>query len=328
MSSLHILQGISGTGKTSFPRAFARAIGAECKVIEVQAGWRDRQDLLGHFNAFEHTFYETPFLKSLYRALCPRHKDLPYFIVLDEMNLSHPEQYFADVLSAIETEQPLKLIASPAEPAPSRMELGGQEIRIGSNIWFVGTANHDETTKEFADKTYDRSHVMELPRHRETFPQTKILQREPIALEALRTSFENARDRYQDKADVAYAFLDEYLAELLDRRFKIGWGNRLQRQMGLYIPVVLAAGGSLGEAVDHIVATKLIRKLRNRHENRSEDVRDLHNRLKEGLESLDAPWMSSSQPVISLQWLQDELHRLGKRMATERILLQPAFRHV
>lgn len=312
MSSLHILQGISGTGKTSLPRAFARAVGAECKVIEVQAGWRDRQDLLGHFNAFEHTFYETPFLKALYRALCPRHKDLPYFIVLDEMNLSHPEQYFADVLSAIETEQPLKLISSPAEPAPSRMELGGQEIRIGSNIWFVGTANHDETTKEFADKTYDRSHVMELPRHRETFQPIRILQREPIALDALRTNFENARDRHQEAAEKAYAFLDDCLAETLDHRFKIGWGNRLQSQMNLYIPVVLASGGCLGEAIDHIVATKLVRKLRNRLENRPEDVRDLQSQLKEGLNGLDPSWMSSGQPVTSVRMLQDELHRLGE----------------
>jgi hypothetical protein len=68
MSRLHLLQGISGTGKTSLPIAFARAIGAGCKVIEVQAGWRDRQDLLGHFSAFERKFYESEFLLALYRA--------------------------------------------------------------------------------------------------------------------------------------------------------------------------------------------------------------------------------------------------------------------
>ena len=69
MSRLHLLQGISGTGKTSLPVAFAGAIGAGCKVIEIQAGWRDRQDLLGHYNAFERKFYESEFLwRSIARA--------------------------------------------------------------------------------------------------------------------------------------------------------------------------------------------------------------------------------------------------------------------
>jgi predicted kinase len=72
MSRLHLLQGISGTGKTSLPIAFASAIGAGCKAIEVQAGWRDRQDLIGHYNAFEKKFYESEFLLALYRAGCPQ----------------------------------------------------------------------------------------------------------------------------------------------------------------------------------------------------------------------------------------------------------------
>ena len=156
MSPLHLLQGISGTGKTSLPLAFARAIGAGCELIEVQAGWRDRQDLFGHFNAFEHKFYETEFLKALYRALCPRYENLPFFVVLDEMNLSHPEQFFADILSALEQDQERRrvdLLSAPAAPAPERLVNNGQAIPIGQNVWFVGTANHDETTKDFADKT-------------------------------------------------------------------------------------------------------------------------------------------------------------------------------
>lgn len=79
-----------------------RAIGAESAVIEVQSGWRDRQDLIGHFNAFERRFYESEFLKAMYRALTPFYRDTPFIIVLIEMNLSHPEQYFADLLSALE----------------------------------------------------------------------------------------------------------------------------------------------------------------------------------------------------------------------------------
>ena len=105
MSKLHLLQGISGTGKTSLPIAFARALGqrgqANYKLIEVQAGWRDRQDLIGYYNSFESKFYETEFLTALYEAQCPKFQDQIYIIVLDEMNLSRPEQYFADFLSKL-----------------------------------------------------------------------------------------------------------------------------------------------------------------------------------------------------------------------------------
>jgi 5-methylcytosine-specific restriction endonuclease McrBC GTP-binding regulatory subunit McrB len=97
-------------------------------------------------------------VQALYRAGTPAFKDKPYVIVLDEMNLSHPEQYFADVLSAIERDAPLTLTNVLLEPAPSRLA-EGRLLAIPSNVWFVGTANHDETTMGFADKTYDRSHV-------------------------------------------------------------------------------------------------------------------------------------------------------------------------
>ncbi len=148
MSRLHLLQGISGTGKTSLPVAFAGAIGAGCKVIEIQAGWRDRQDLLGHYNAFERKFYESEFLLALYRAGCPRYEPLPFIIVLDEMNLSHPEQYFAEFISKLE--QPsrarqIELTTEAVEPAP-RLFQEGRILPLPRNVWFVGTANHDETT--------------------------------------------------------------------------------------------------------------------------------------------------------------------------------------
>ena len=98
MSQLHIFQGISGTGKTSLAKAFAKAMGGHCTDIAVQAGWRDRDDLLGHYNAFEKRFYERDCLQGLYRAQTDAYKDRCNIILLDEMNLSRPEQYFAEFL--------------------------------------------------------------------------------------------------------------------------------------------------------------------------------------------------------------------------------------
>ncbi|MEH9035961.1 hypothetical protein RAF97_26045, partial [Klebsiella quasipneumoniae subsp. similipneumoniae] len=79
-----------------------KAMGGFCTDISVQAGWRDRDDLLGHYNAFERRYYEKDCLQALYRAQTPYWQDTCNVILLDEMNLSRPEQYFAEFLSALE----------------------------------------------------------------------------------------------------------------------------------------------------------------------------------------------------------------------------------
>lgn len=310
MSRLHLLQGISGTGKTSLPLAFARAIGAGSALVEVQAGWRDRQDLIGHFNTFERRFYESEFLQAIYRASTPHHQDTPFIVVLDEMNLSHPEQYFADLLSALEQDQHrqrLVLMTAAVEPAPRLLADGGTKLPIPPNVWFIGTANHDETTKDFADKTYDRAHVMELPRNRETFKRKDFQPQNPVSLVALQTAFDAAVQTHEGDAAKAYEFLQNELGETLARRFRVGWGNRLERQLGFYVPVVVAAGGTVGEATDHILATKLLRKIRDRHDNRPEDIMALRERIQTGWSLLD----KKHEPRRSLALLQQELHRLG-----------------
>lgn len=308
-SRLHLLQGISGTGKTSLPLAFARALGAGSALIEVQAGWRDRQDLIGHFNAFERRFYESEFLQALYRAQCPRFADVPFIVVLDEMNLSHPEQYFADLLSALEQDagfQKLDLMTAAVDPAPALLK-GGRTLLIPQNVWFVGTANHDETTKDFADKTYDRAHVMELPRHRESFKPKKLRARAPVALAGLRAAFIAAQGAHQRKSAEAYQFLDTTFAELLGARFRVGWGNRLERQMMNFVPVVLAAGGTVAEAVDHVLATKLLRKIRDRHDSSPDDLEAVRTALTEAWPRLRC----DDDPVKSMGILRTELRRLG-----------------
>jgi hypothetical protein len=309
MSRLHILQGISGTGKTSLPEAFARAIGAGHDLVAVQAGWRDRQDLIGHYNTFERRFTEQGFLKALYKAQCPRYRDLPFLIVLDEMNLSRPEQYFADFLSSMEraaSSPTIDLLPAPLTPSP-RLLQDGHRLPWPQNVWFIGTANHDETTVEFADKTYDRAHVMELPRNRETFELKKDLDlKKPYGLAALQRAFEKARVQHGGAADQACQFLHDDLAEPLGRDFRVGWGNRLEEQARWFVPVVIAAGGSLGEAVDHLVATKLLRKVRDRHDIRSGDLRRLGEVLTRSWGRLDG----QNQPTRSLDILDREEKRL------------------
>ena len=93
----------------------------------------------------------------------------------------------------------------------------------------------------------------------------------------------------------------------LARDFRIGWGPRLKRQMEKYVPVVVAAGGTVGEATDHVLAMRLLRKLRNRHDNRAECVEELKQRIRSSWSDLD----SKCEPRKSMALLDFELRRLG-----------------
>lgn len=199
MARLHLLEGMSGIGKTSLPKAFAAALHTDCAVVEVQAGWRDRTDLFGHHNTFEHRFEESDFLQALYRAGTPRYRDRPFFIVLDEMNLSCPEQYFSVLLSKLENNdgKAIQLVSSSTGRPPALFE-NGIGLRLPDNVWFIGTANQDESTLEFADKTYNRAHLMQLPSHRPWVPHQNGSSVQPYSSDALYKAFAKAREVHRD----------------------------------------------------------------------------------------------------------------------------------
>ena len=308
MTRLLLLQGISGTGKTSLPLAFAKAIGAGVAVVEVQAGWRDRQDLIGYYNAFHRHYYATNFLQALYKAGTPAYRDRPFLIILDEMNLSRPEQFFADFLSALEQPQAarrLTLMSDPITPAP-RLLVEGRHLPIPPNVWFVGTANHDESTAEFADKTYDRAHVMEMPRNTGAarFKIDDKNERPPISYQALDELFKRLAHSYEEQVVGANAWLSQAdFTTTLQTQFRLGWGNRLEAQMRRYIPAVLGAGGTIGEAMDHLLATKLLRKLRDRHDVHLAGLEQIKDELLNEWESLDV----ESLPESCIELLDHEI---------------------
>lgn len=292
MTRLMLLQGISGTGKTSLPLAFASAVGGGIEIVEVQAGWRDRQDLIGYYNAFHRHYYATNFLQALYKAGTPAYRDRLFLMVLDEINLSRPEQFFADFLSALE--QPmdarrLTLVNDPVSQAP-RLMVDGRHLPIPPNVWFVGTANHDESTAEFADKTYDRAHVMEMPRKTEAahFDVQQRGIRQPLSYEKLEEAFHSAAAAQASAIHNATAWLRSApFADDLQKRFLVGWGNRLEHQLARYLPVVVQSGGSIGEAMDHLLVTKVLRKLKDRHDVRAAALEELSTRLQTAWEKLD-----------------------------------------
>lgn len=308
-SRLHLLQGISGTGKTSLPREFFKALNSgepdSAQIIEVQAGWRDKDDLFGFYNAFEKRFAESEFTKALYRALLPTNADRPMVIVLDEMNLAHPEQYFGTMLSVLENavgqDVYIDLLTSAIPGLPEKFE--GSRLPLPRNVWFVGTANHDETTVAFADKTYDRAHVQELPSRHQVFSARRHGLDEPISFLALEEAFAMAAQDLREEVDLVRTFLNEHLHEQL-ARFGVGWGNRLERQLERFVPVVVQAGGSITEAVDHLVATKLVRKLEDRFGVNPDDLDELANNI-ETLWDID-----NESPEKTIERIRREANRL------------------
>jgi len=311
MSQLHIFQGISGTGKTSLAKAFAKAVGGHCTDIAVQAGWRDRDDLLGHYNAFEKRFYERDCLQGLYRSQTSAYKDRCNVILLDEMNLSRPEQYFAEFLSALEKNDPKERLISLSEsklPNTPQLFVEGRKIRVPPNVWFIGTANHDETTNEFADKTYDRAHVMTQLRPENSFSiesKSKI----SYSYASLDRQFENAIRQYSDEVkELLEELATGSLTDILKDRFDLGWGHRFERQAMRFVPVFMATGGQKEDALDHLLATRVFRKgkVTGRYNIRIEDL----TVVEQALSNTWKHW--NSEPKQSYELLKNDLMRMQR----------------
>lgn len=331
MSPLTILQGISGTGKTSLPREIAKALfcgnndywrdDAPFKRIAIQSGWRDNMDLMGNYNSFESKYNETEFFKALFLANLPKYKDTLFIIILDEMNLSRPEYYFADFLSLIEEEEENRRIYLQNVPTTmvhnyiERDTNGSPFLPVPKNVRFVGTANHDETTAEFAPKTYDRSNVMDMPEN----PPAKI---EPInrkicmSYEWLERQFKDAKKKYGKEAETFFTFLELIKKDLA--KVGIGVGNRFDKQAKLFISVYLATGNNkeadLAYATDFLVKSRLFRTLKSNYDITSDELRTFKDKYLEAFdmvfnEGKDENDETKYEPSMGKELLEDVLKK-------------------
>jgi 5-methylcytosine-specific restriction protein B len=156
-----IATGLAGSGKTKLAQAFARWLSTPVgcyEVVPVGADWTGNENVLGYPNGLDgETYISKPALDLVVHA--KEHPDVPHFLILDEMNLSHVERYFADILSVIESEEEIQLYDGAArqadgKPIPSSVELP-------KNLFIIGTVNVDETTYMFSPKVLDRANVIE-----------------------------------------------------------------------------------------------------------------------------------------------------------------------
>ncbi len=255
-SKLLILEGISGTGKTSLPYSFSRYIDNPATIVSVQPSYRDRTEVLGYFNEFSKRFNETEFLRALYEAGL---REDPSLIVLDEMNLARVEYYFAEILSVLEMpshdEWVLDLV--PTAWAGDPKALNGGKITVPDSLWFVGTANNDDSTFTITDKVYDRAIPIELNERADSF-ECPHHERVHVTSDHLQYLFQKAKVEHVVSEELLEKMhkLDQYL----QTRFRLAFGNRIIKQMYDFIPVYVACGGTELGGMDYIIARKVLKK--------------------------------------------------------------------
>ena len=255
-TKLVILQGISGTGKTSLAYAWGKFLKHDSCVASVQPSWRDRTELFGYFNEFTKKFNETEVLKEMYKA---GYTDDVYTVILDEMNIARVEYYFAEMLSILEmpnkNEWVIEIVPSSWKTDPKRLKDG--KLKIPPNMWYIGTINNDDSTFMVTDKVYDRAMPIDINDKGKVF--------EPIEMDAMDINY-SYLDNLFSTAIQEHQVSEDTLAkiELMDdytiKHFRIAFGNRIVSHMKKFVPVYVACGGDEIAGIDYFMAKKVLRK--------------------------------------------------------------------
>ena len=261
-----VLTGLSGSGKTLLARAYGRAIADpvdghsdQLCTIPVQPGWYDPTVLLGYINPLQgNSYMRTPFLEFLLAASDAPAR--PYTAVLDEMNLSRPEQYLAPVLSAMETGAALNLHREGEifDGVPA-------QIPYPSNLVIIGTVNMDETTHGLSDKVLDRAFTIEF-----------------WDVDLTRYPRWGTRKLGGDHEGMARKLLEELMECLKPARLHFGW--RVVDDVLEYMERVMTHGNSVDPTttLDSVVYAKILPKLRGDDSPRFREALDKCRQVFEG----------------------------------------------
>ena len=255
-SKLIILQGISGTGKTSLAYAWGKFVKHNSCIASVQPSWRDKTELLGYFNEFTKKFNESNVLEELYIS---RFDDDIHTVILDEMNIARVEYYFAEMLSILEVpnrqEWVIELVTTTWPDDPQLVENG--KLRLPGNLWYIGTINNDDSTFMVTDKVYDRAMPIDINEKIDPFAcrEQEAMDINSSYMEAL---FKDAQEKYavSDKGINIINKLDDYVIH----HFRIAFGNRIMKQLKDFVPVYVACGGDEVSGIDYFLAKKVLRK--------------------------------------------------------------------
>ncbi len=253
---LIILQGISGTGKTSLAYAFGMMIENETTIASVQPSWRDSSELFGYFNEFTKRYNETEVLTKLYESTF---REDVYLTLLDEMNISRVEYYFAVMLSILELPNKKDWVIDlvPNAWENDQKHLVDGRFHLPENMWYVGTINNDDSTFMVTDKVYDRAMPINIDNKCDIFeaPDTA-----PIRLSApyLMELFAKAQEEYKVSDEILEKIneMDRYVID----HFRLAFGNRIVKHIREFVPAYVACGGTVLEGLDYVLANKILRK--------------------------------------------------------------------
>ena len=253
---LIILQGISGTGKTSLPYAFGKFINNPAVIASVQPSWRDRSELFGYFNEFTKKYNETELLRAMYEA---SYNENIYAVILDEMNIARVEYYFAEMLSILEMpsrdEWVVDIIPNAWDSDPKHIVNG--QLKIPPNMWYIGTANNDDSTFAITDKVYDRAMPIDI--------NTKGVAFDAPLTDSIYINYKHF-EKLLNHAKATYVVSQESLQKinLLDdyviEHFRIAFGNRIVKQLREFVPAYVGCGGTEVDGLDYVLARKVFRK--------------------------------------------------------------------
>ena len=255
-TKLVILQGISGTGKTSLAYAWGKFLKHDSCIASVQPSWRDRTELFGYFNEFTKRFNETEVLKEMYVA---GYTDDVYTVILDEMNISRVEYYFAEMLSILEMpnkdEWIVEIVPSAWKSDPIHLMEG--KLKIPPNMWYIGTINNDDSTFMVTDKVYDRAMPIDINDKGQVF-EPEVIPAQDINYSYLDKKFQEAikNNPIHEENLKKIEEMDDYVIQ----HFRIAFGNRIVAHMRKFVPVFVACGGDEIRGIDYFIARKILRK--------------------------------------------------------------------
>ncbi|WP_051620638.1 McrB family protein [Paenibacillus sp. UNC451MF] len=269
-----IFTGLSGSGKTKLSQAFARWISANrsdtssnFELVSVGADWTSRDSILGYADALDGNKYvRTQALNVILNATNDAMN--PYFLLLDEMNLSHVERYFADILSAIESNEQVFLHSDlvARDGVPSTLE------RLPRNLFIIGTVNVDETTYMFSPKVLDRANTIEFRVNREDISlymdNPNQIQIETLNGKGKRfaAAFVAASSLDPDNDTMSRSMLKEEVLLFFDILNEYGaeFGFRTVKEMArfiYYFELISPIGSAFEKSVDAQVLQKILPKL-------------------------------------------------------------------
>ena len=304
-----ILTGNSGTGKTRIALRFAEWLEKDnnCLIVPVGADWTDNTKMLGYFNPIAHDG-KGEYVKSKvldFILLAEQHLDIPFFLILDEMNLSHVERYFSDFLSAMESGKPILLYKKPEGCEDKTPET----ITLPDNLFVTGTVNIDETTYMFSPKVLDRANVIEFrpdmdsvlavlgqaDSKENTIGQANLGMAEAFLKLSKAIKTDNLTE---DKIKTAKEILAEIYEKLQSSGFEFAY--RTVKEISLYLKAANKLGGNadINKAIDEQVLQKILPKL---HGNKKQ-IGQLLEELKKLFEDKKLP--------LSLKKIESMIKRL------------------